>query len=257
MNSTTKRKYKGAAAYKVVYKTEWGKEFPIRAVPNDKHKFHCIPCGENVTCHRQGLGDVKVHCGREIHKKNLESLKKQKTVTFTPSESLTFSKKVIKAEVIVTNFLVQHNLPIATADHLGPLRKEIFPDSSIASSYSCGRTKTSAILNQALAPQCHKYIVEHCKTHPYSVGTDGSNDTMVEKMNLVSIRIFDINRSKTVTNHFFDMYLTEGEHGAKAFKIFDAIEEKFTKDSMLCSNRVSLSIDNTYTMIGIRDSVAS
>ena len=105
-------------------------------------------------------------------------------------------------------------------------------------------------------PQCHKYIVEHCKTHPYSVGTDGSNDTGVKKMNPVSVRIFDINRSNTVTNHFFDMCLTEGEHGAKAFKIFEAIEEKFTKDSMLWSNCVSLSIDNTNTMIGRNDSVA-
>lgn len=39
-------------------------------------------------------------------------------------ESSTESK-VTKAEVMVTNFLVQHNLPIATADHLGPLFKAI------------------------------------------------------------------------------------------------------------------------------------
>ena len=51
-------------------------------------------------------------------------------------------------------------------------------------------------------------------------------------MNPVSIRILDVNRLKTVTNHFFDMCLTEEEHGAKAFKIFEAIDEKFTKDSM-------------------------
>ncbi len=51
--------------------------------------------------------------------------------------------------------------------------------------------------------------------------------------------------------------LTEGEDGAKAFKIFEAIEEKFTRDSMLWSNCVSLSIDNTNTMIGVNDSIAS
>ena len=173
---------------------------------------------------------------------------------FNSNKQTTLSQKVIKAEVITTNFLVQHNLPIATADHLGPLFKEIFPDSKIAASYSCGRTKTSCILNEALAPQCHKYIIEHCQTHPYSVGTDGSNDTGVAKMNPVSIRLFDINRSKTVTNHFFDMCLTKGEDGAK---IFEAIEETFTRDSMLWTNCVSLSIDNTNTMIGANNSVAS
>jgi hypothetical protein len=60
------RKGKGAAVYKVVYKAEWGKEFPIKAVPHNKHKFRCIPCGKDISCHHQGLGDVKVHCGREI-----------------------------------------------------------------------------------------------------------------------------------------------------------------------------------------------
>ena len=256
--STKPQKRKGAGTYKVAYKAEWAKEFPIRAVSNFKHKFHCIPCGKNITCHHQGLGDVKKHCCGELHTKNVASWKKQKTMNmFNSNKQTTLSQKVIKAEVITTNFLVQHNLPIATADHLGPLFKEIFPDSKIAASYSCGRTKTSCILNEALAPQCHKYIIEHCQTHPYSVGTDGSNDTGVAKMNPVSIRLFDINRSKTVTNHFFDMCLTKGEDGAKAYKIFEAIEETFTRDSMLWTNCVSLSIDNTNTMIGANNSVAS
>ena len=143
---TVKWKYTGAARYKVVFKSEW-EDFPIRAVTGDKHKFHCIPCGKNVSCHHQRLGDVKVHCERDMHKKNLGQLKKQKTLRFASNEVTTHSKKVTNAEVKVTNFLIQHNLPIATADHLGPLFKEIFPDSSIASSYSCGRTKTAAILN--------------------------------------------------------------------------------------------------------------
>ena len=71
-----------------------------------------------------------------------------------------FESKVRKAEVQVTNFLIQHNLPLATADHLGPLFKHIFPDSKIAPKYSSGRTKTTAILIEALAPHCHDFIVK-------------------------------------------------------------------------------------------------
>ena len=93
---------------------------------------------------------------------------------------------VIKAEVMVTNFLVQHNLPIATANHLGPLFKEIFPDSKIAAEYASGRTKTSAIVNVALGPHCHKFLVEHYNSHPFSLGIDGSNDTGLNKMNPVT-----------------------------------------------------------------------
>ena len=103
---------------------------------------------------------------------------------------------------MVTNFLVQHNLPLATADHPGPLFKSIFTDSKIASSYACAKTKTFTILNEAIAPHCLDYIVQHCKAHPYSVGHDGSNDIGIQKMNPVSIRVFDVKRSKTVRDHF-------------------------------------------------------
>ena len=72
-----------AATYKVVFKPEWEKNFPIQAVPSDKYKFYCIPCGENVSCHHQGLGDVKAHCERDTHNKNLGQLNKQKALSFS------------------------------------------------------------------------------------------------------------------------------------------------------------------------------
>lgn len=42
---------------------------------------------------------------------------------------------------MVTNFLVQHNLPLATADHLGPLFKTIFPDSKVAKAVHVGEQR--------------------------------------------------------------------------------------------------------------------
>ena len=104
-------------------------------------------------------------------------------------------KKVVNAEVKTTNFLVQHNLPLATADNLSSLFKEVFPDRSTTKNYASRRTKTTSIINEAFAPHCREYLIQHCKTHPLSVGTDGSNDTGLEKMNPVCLQIFDINRS--------------------------------------------------------------
>ena len=45
-------------------------------------------------------------------------------------------------------FIVEHNLPIAVADHAGPLFRKMFPDSKVASKYGCARTKTSAIIGE-------------------------------------------------------------------------------------------------------------
>ena len=161
------------------------------------------------------MRNIKVHCNCDSHKKNVTAANKNSNISqfFTTSDET--SKQVTKAEVMVTNFLVQHNLPLATACR--PLFKAIFPDSKIASFYASGRTKTSAMINVTMGPHCHTYLVNHCKSrHPFSLGMDGSNDTGVNKMNPVTIRI---------------------PH--------DAVDEKFAEDSMSWLNSVSLSVDNT------------
>ena len=172
--SKASKKYDGSAKCKVKFNPSWSQNYPVKAVSNDRFSFHCIPCARAISCGHQGLKDVKVHCERVTHKKRVDAAKKTQSIAqliATGTDST--SKNVIKAEVMVTNFLVQHNLPIATADHLVLLFKEVFPDSKIAASYASGRTKSSAIINNAIGPQCHTYLVQHCKNHPFSLGIDG------------------------------------------------------------------------------------
>lgn len=252
------KKFGGSFSYKVKFKAEWKQLYPVKEVARDEYKFYCLPCGKTLTCHHQGLGDIKKHCTNDSHKTALKSWKKQKTLSFcTDNKQDVFQNNVTRAEVIVSNFLVQHNLPLATSDHLGPLFRNAFPDSKIASAYSSARTKTTAIVNETFGSHCHEFIVKHCQNHPFSCGTDGSSDTGIQKMNPVSIRIFDINSAKKVSIHFYNMCLTEGEDGAKAKAIFEAIDENFTKDKLPYENCVSLSVDNTSTMVGKNNSVAS
>ena len=93
-----------------------------------------------------------------------------------------------------------------------------------------------------MGPDCHQYIVEHCKNHPFSLGIDGSSDTDVKKMNPVTIKLFDMDKSKCVTNHFYDMCVTSGCDTSKAEEIFNTVEEKFRADSIPWANAVSLSV---------------
>ena len=145
-SAESKRKYNVFFQQKVVFKESWKADYPIKAVPNDKYKFHCLPWGRNLSCRNQFLKDVKDHCGKGTHKMNLRGWKSQLKISSVYSTTDTpLKSKVLNAEVVVTNLLVQHNLPLATADHLGPLFKSIFPDSKIAQSYSCARQKATAI----------------------------------------------------------------------------------------------------------------
>ena len=52
----------------------------------------------------------------------------------------------------MTIILVQHNTPFSVADDVRPLFHNIFPDNQIAKAYASGRTKTTCILNNAIAP---------------------------------------------------------------------------------------------------------
>ncbi|XP_068677860.1 uncharacterized protein [Montipora foliosa] len=221
----------GAAKYRTTFKSEWSKLYPVKAVRNNKHSFYCVPCLKTIRCDHQGLKDVKDHCSTESHKNLTKAAKTQPSVAnmFGSGDS-TKQSAVTRAEVLTTNFLIQHNLPLATSDHLGPLFRAIFPDSEIAKQYGCARTKTMAIINKALGPHCHSYVVQHCQKHPFSIGIDGSSDTDVEKMNPATVRIFDINRSKTVTSHFYHMCVTSGRDASKAATLFDVFEEKIEAD---------------------------
>lgn len=186
--------------YRVKYNPTWAINYPVKAATNDRLGVCCIKCARAISSGHQGPKGVKVHCQRESHKKRIESSKKK--YTHLPNYWLDLgdstSKNVIKAEVMLANFLEQHHLSIATTDHFGPLLKEMFPDSKIAASYASGPTKTSAVINIAMGSYCHRYLIEHCKTNPFTLGIDGSIETGVDKMNPVNIHIFDFNRSKSV-----------------------------------------------------------
>ena len=146
---------------------------------------------------------------------------------------------------MVSNFIVRHNLSISAADHISQLFKNVFPDSQIASSYAQAKTKIFCIINKAFQPYYHKQIIDHCKNHPFTVGHIRSNDTGVQKMNPVAVRIFDINRSKTVSEHSYIMCLTDGENAGKAYKSFEKTDSIFQSDGIPWQNCTSLSVDNT------------
>ena len=72
---------------------------------------------------------------------------------------------------------------MAFHDLLSPTVNKVFSDSKIASKYHSASTKATCMLNIAVAPMLVHNLVERMKIQPYSLSTDGSNDTGLEKMN--------------------------------------------------------------------------
>ena len=107
------------------------------------------------------------------------------------------------AEIKFTGFLVEHNLPLAAADHLGYLIPTSFPDSKIAQGYySNEKSKASCVLNSVFKLDLHANFTKLMQNSYFSLATDRSN----ENMNAVTARIFYINQHKVVTQFFLCVF---------------------------------------------------
>lgn len=165
--------------------------------------------------------------------------------------SLSIFFQITRAEVKVATMLVQNNIPLALADELTPLFHDAFPDSEIARNYSSRRTKTACIINGALAPFFQSSLLDSMRSGPFAVAIDGSTDTGIEKMNPLTVRLFDIQRGMVCTQ-FLDMCMSSS---STAEGIFTRMNEAFATHQVLWENCVGISLDNTSVNMGCRNSV--
>ena len=60
------------------------------------------------------------------------------------------------------------------------------------------------MINYAAAPSFLSNLLGHMKLHPFSISIDGSNDHGLNKMNPMTVRIYDMNHNRVAVK-FLDM----------------------------------------------------
>uniref|UniRef100_A0A1X7TWU2 HAT C-terminal dimerisation domain-containing protein n=1 Tax=Amphimedon queenslandica TaxID=400682 RepID=A0A1X7TWU2_AMPQE len=229
-STSASKRWSGAAIYKTKFQESWIKKWPfVQPVKTNIHQFYCTTCSKNISCGHQGEADIVRHSSSEQHKSNAKSLRANTKLNFQP---------ITRAEVKVTNLLVQHNVPLAVTDHLSPLFREIFTDSKIAKGYA------------SAPPHFKATLVDTMRCSPFSVAIDGSNDNGLEKMNPLTVRFFDEGSGLVVTN-LLDMCLTTG----KAESIFTKMNEVFTNNGVSWDHCIGAGVDNTSVNLGVRNSI--
>ena len=143
--------------------------------------------------------------------------------------------------------LAENNIPLS----LNKIIPELFTDSKIAKQYKMGPMKTICILNESLAPNFLKGTIASMAADVHSLSTDGSNDTDLEKMNPLRVKLYNVNTSRVVTN-FIDMFCTSGPTGEQASSILNKIDEVLQNHDVPWRNCVGFSVDNTSKNLGKR-----
>ena len=145
-------KYRGASTYLAKFQSAWTDKWPfILPVDSSPHFFMCTVCTENkFRCSHQGEKDVTRHIASTNHVKLASEMKDQKKINSPIVNQI--SNKTIETELRVIHAIVKNNVQLAFADPINKIIKKDFADSERAKTYSCGKTKTACILNEALAP---------------------------------------------------------------------------------------------------------
>ena len=161
--------------YHQTYRKKWEEEVSwlTHSRKGDRYAY-CKVCNKDLSCSEGGLKDIKKHGSTESHLRLAKSDIGQQTLTKAWNKELMVSMQAARAEAVLCNMLVEHNLPFLLMDYLPGLLSHAFPDSKIA--------KSTAVVKHAIAPATHKSMISMVNLSPaFSLLMDESTDRGVMK----------------------------------------------------------------------------
>ena len=163
----------------------------------------------------------------------------------------TISEKVLRAEMKMAAFLVEHHLPFQAMDHLSDLITDIFPDSEIAGQFQSKHTKSRAIVKHVLADHFRAQLYDNLKKTFFSIIIDETTDISSEKLLAIVVRFFCA-KEKRVKSQFLKL-LEVAESDADT--LVRALTSFFNKNQIPLSNIIGYASDTTNVMFGQHHSV--
>ena len=241
--------------YYQTYKKKWEDEVSWLSHSRKGDGYaYCKVCNKDLSCTEGGLKDIKRHGNAESHIRLVKSDVGQQTLAMTWSKSLTVSMQAARAEAVLCNMVVEHNLPFMLMDHLPGLLSHAFPDSKIAKEVKCARTKSTAVVKNAIAPASRKMMLSKVNLSlAFSLLMDESTDRGVKKREGTLIRYYDECSLKVATGFLGLQEVPE----ANASNLFECLDFHITQAGLGYEKLIGWNSDGANVMLGKRNSVVT
>lgn len=193
----------------------------------------------------------KTHLERHDSSKHheIKAAEARKTIKidkmFNNNKEILLQQKIKIAETKLCAFIVEHNLPMRTMDHLTPLLKSIFPDSDIAKGISVGRTKTTGTILNVLKEENFSRILEDLRKYPFSIIADETTDISVSKSMAIVVRY--CRNDCLVMDKFLNLIEVES---ATAESLCNSIKNLLVSNNVPLENLVGFAADHAAVMMG-------
>lgn len=216
-------------------------------------KAYCKVCHKEM---QPKSSVLKTHGKTNIHIKKMKALKDptvrtlEQTVTLTPTATRLI-KKTKEAELKLVAFLAEHNLPFLVMDHLSDVIASACPDSQIAASIQCKRTKATSIVNNVFGTFFYDSLAETLKKTCFSVIIDETTDVAAVKEMCVMTRFYNEETNK-VDSRFFGLIEVPR---ADSETLFQSLKQHFDNFNIPFSNIIGYGADGASTMMGSNNSV--
>ena len=237
-------------SYKQAFKQEWMTDVDfkdwVKPDPKDKFSALCAICDCTLkSCNKTRLLSHKTS---SKHAKNMASRKTATVIDkfVTKKKEPDLKDKVHKAELKLTAFMAEHDMPFSQTDHLLPLLKKMFPDSDIAQNMTLKKTKASYVMQDSIAWEESREIAKLCQENKFSLLIDESTDVSVSQNLAVVVRFFDRKKTK-VTDALLD--IVEVDDGS-AHSLYQAVKRLLEEKSIPLRNIIGFASDNCSKMLG-------
>ena len=227
--------------------SDYSQRWPVLK-PSDMGESYarCTVCQSSFSIAHGGANDCATHVNGARHRKYADTMSGQASInTFFVQKRSDEADKVTRAELLWTEFLTEHNIPVSVSDHFGPLIKQMFPDSQIANKFTCGHTKAASLISYC-ANEITDSISSTVQNKPYSISTDGSNSG-ADKMYPIVIRYVG---GDGLVNMALLSVPCVTEKSCTGENIFNTVSEDLRSKNISWKNCVALGCDNANVMSG-------